>query len=169
MPALTDGEIRQALKRIEISRKQEVLSEGDGKHREGRAAFALYAQAVVAGRMDGAAVARRPAHQIQDRLVPDALACRCARAMADHVRSYIRVAFSWGLKAELDYRSTSRRRFKLIYNAAADILSQRSTFASHARVRSFDLRTSLWGKPNFLRSNSCVGAKLETAPHCQTK
>src|ERR1700730_15864568 len=46
---------------------------------------------------------------------------RGKRAMADHMRSYIRSAYSWGLKSELDYRSTSPRRFKLVSNPAADI------------------------------------------------
>jgi integrase len=46
---------------------------------------------------------------------------RGASAMADHTRSYIRSAFSWGLKAEHDYRSNSRRRFKLTVNPAAGI------------------------------------------------
>ena len=41
--------------------------------------------------------------------------------MADHVRSYIRSAYSWGLKAEHDYRSTSPRRFRLVDNPAAGI------------------------------------------------
>jgi hypothetical protein len=42
-------------------------------------------------------------------------------AMADHVGSYIRSAYSWGLKSELNYRRTSPRRFKLVSNPAADI------------------------------------------------
>jgi integrase len=42
-------------------------------------------------------------------------------AMADHVRSYVRSAYSWGLKSELDYRSTSPRRFRLTSNPAAGI------------------------------------------------
>lgn len=46
---------------------------------------------------------------------------RGAKSMSDHVRSYIRSAYSWGLKSELDYRSTSPRRFKLHSNPAADI------------------------------------------------
>lgn len=46
---------------------------------------------------------------------------RGARAMADHVRSYIRAAYSWGMKSELDYRNTSPRRFRLVYNPAAGI------------------------------------------------
>jgi integrase len=46
---------------------------------------------------------------------------RGARSMADHVRSYIRSAYSWGLKSENDYRNTSPRRFRLAYNPAADI------------------------------------------------
>src|SRR3546814_9729203 len=35
---------------------------------------------------------------------------RGKRSMADHVRSDIRSAFSWGLKSEHDYRSVSARR-----------------------------------------------------------
>jgi integrase len=46
---------------------------------------------------------------------------RGKRALADHVRSYIRSAFSWGIKAERDYRNSSPRRFKLVHNPAADI------------------------------------------------
>jgi integrase len=43
------------------------------------------------------------------------------RSMADHVRSYIRSAYSWGLKSEHDYRSVSQRGFRLVYNPAAAI------------------------------------------------
>lgn len=46
---------------------------------------------------------------------------RGAPAMADHVRSYIRAAYSWGTKSEHDYRNTSIRRFHLVYNPAAGI------------------------------------------------
>lgn len=46
---------------------------------------------------------------------------RGARAMADHVRGYIHAAFSWGMKAEHDYRSSSPRRFRLAYNPASGI------------------------------------------------
>jgi len=46
---------------------------------------------------------------------------RGKRSMADHVRSYIRSAYSWGLKSEHDYRSTAARRFHLVYNPAAGI------------------------------------------------
>lgn len=46
---------------------------------------------------------------------------RGARSMADHVRSYCRSAYSWGLRSELDYRSTSPRRFNIHSNPAADI------------------------------------------------
>jgi hypothetical protein len=42
-------------------------------------------------------------------------------AMADHVRSYIRSAYSWGIKSEHDYRNASPRRFKLVNNPAAGI------------------------------------------------
>lgn len=46
---------------------------------------------------------------------------RGKRSMADHVRSYIRSAYSWGMKSEHDYRSTSPRRFMLVSNPAAGI------------------------------------------------
>jgi integrase len=46
---------------------------------------------------------------------------RGAKSMADHVRSYVRSAYSWGIKSEHDYRSTSPRRFKLTINPAAGI------------------------------------------------
>ncbi|WP_029907431.1 site-specific integrase [Caulobacter sp. UNC358MFTsu5.1] len=46
---------------------------------------------------------------------------RGTRSMADHVRGYIRSAFSWGLKSEHDYRSTAPRRFGLVLNPAAGI------------------------------------------------
>jgi integrase len=46
---------------------------------------------------------------------------RGKKSMADHVRSYVHAAYSWGLKSELDYRSTSQRRFRLVYNPAAGI------------------------------------------------
>jgi integrase len=46
---------------------------------------------------------------------------RGKRAMADHVRSYIRSAYSWAIKSEHDYRSSSPRRFKMVANPAAGI------------------------------------------------
>ncbi len=46
---------------------------------------------------------------------------RGKRSMADHVRCYIRSAYSWGLKSEHDYRSASPRRFRLVHNPAAGI------------------------------------------------
>jgi integrase len=46
---------------------------------------------------------------------------RGAHAMADHVRSYIRSAYSWAMKSEHDYRTNSPRRFKLAGNPAAGI------------------------------------------------
>ena len=46
---------------------------------------------------------------------------RGKRAMADHVRSYIRSAYSWAIKSEHDYRTSSPRRFKLVSNPAAGI------------------------------------------------
>jgi len=46
---------------------------------------------------------------------------RGRHAMADHVRGYIHAAYSWGMKSEHDYRTSSPRRFKLLYNPAAGI------------------------------------------------
>jgi integrase len=46
---------------------------------------------------------------------------RGARAMADHVRSYIHSAYSWGMKSDNDYRNTSPRRFRIPFNPAAGI------------------------------------------------
>jgi integrase len=46
---------------------------------------------------------------------------RGKRAMADHVRSYIRSAYSWAIKSEHDYRNSAPRRFKLVANPAAGI------------------------------------------------
>jgi hypothetical protein len=37
------------------------------------------------------------------------------------LRSYVYAAYSWRLKSEHDYRSTSQRRFRLVYNPAAGI------------------------------------------------
>jgi integrase len=46
---------------------------------------------------------------------------RGARAMADHVRSYIHSAYSWGMKSDNDYRNASPRRFRIPFNPAAGI------------------------------------------------
>lgn len=46
---------------------------------------------------------------------------RGKRSMADHVRSYVRSAYSWAMKSEHDYRSTSPRRFGITTNPAAGI------------------------------------------------
>lgn len=66
----------------------------------------------------------RPARDIEPDEITDIIRPiyeRGKRSMADHVRSYIRSAYSWGLKSEHDYRSTSARRFRLLYNPAAGI------------------------------------------------
>lgn len=55
---------------------------------------------------------------------------RGKRSMADHVRSYILSAFSWGLKSEHDYRSTAARRFRLTYNPAAGIPTEPKTIGT---------------------------------------
>jgi integrase len=208
MPALTDGEIRQAFKRVETSRKQETLSDGEGKGtgrlvlflrpmpkrvlaewmaqqwrggrrikakigsyptlslKDARAIFQRdYADIILKRRSIKIAGDARPGtvadlfegyvrsltnenksswenieyclNKVADTLGRNTLArditpddvlgvlrpiyMRGKRAMADHVRSYIRSAYSWGLKSELDYRGTSPRRFRLVSNPAADI------------------------------------------------
>ncbi|EJL24485.1 phage integrase family protein [Caulobacter sp. AP07] len=66
----------------------------------------------------------RPARDIEPQEVVAAIRpiyARGARSMADHVRGYIRSAFSWGLKSENDYRNSAPRRFGLIQNPAAGI------------------------------------------------
>jgi integrase len=46
---------------------------------------------------------------------------RGSRAMADHVRGYVRAAYSWGMKSEQDYRAASPRCFRIIHNPAGGI------------------------------------------------
>jgi integrase len=55
---------------------------------------------------------------------------RGRRSFADHMRSTVRAAFSWGLKAEHDYRSTTPRRFRLVMNPAAGIPTEPKTVGS---------------------------------------
>jgi integrase len=55
---------------------------------------------------------------------------RGKRSMADHVRSYIRSAFSWGIKSEHDYRSSAARRFRLTHNPAAGIPTEPKTIGT---------------------------------------
>ena len=64
----------------------------------------------------------RPAQDIEPDEVTEVLRPifeRGATSMAGHVRSYIRAAYSWGMKSEHDYRNVSLRRFRLVYNPAA--------------------------------------------------
>jgi integrase len=66
----------------------------------------------------------RPAREIEPDEIVEVIRPiyeRGKKAMADHVRSYVHAAYSWGLKSEHDYRSASQRRFRLIYNPAAGI------------------------------------------------
>jgi hypothetical protein len=75
----------------------------------------------------------RPAREIEPDEVVDIIRPiyeRGARAMADHVRGYIRAAYSWGMKSEHDYRTTSPRRFNLVYNPAAGIPTEPKTVGS---------------------------------------
>lgn len=208
MASLSDGTIRQALKRVELSGKQENLADGEGRG-TGRLILALrpmptrvtadwmaqqwrdgrrfkkkigaypstslaqarelfkrdFADAIQKGRSIKIAGDTRPgtvadlfegyvaalkaagkpswketekglnkvagtlgrnrlAREIEAEEIVDVIRPiyeRGARAMADHVRGYIHAAFSWGMKSEHDYRSTSPRRFRLAYNPATGI------------------------------------------------
>lgn len=208
MPSLTDGQIRNAIKRVEKTKKQETLTDGEGrgvgrlilviKPMPTRTVSNWYAQQWISNKRrlskmgdyphmplaeareifnrdyagainKGASIkvqgdtrpgtvgdlfeaycdhleasgkkshkeARKGLNKIADSLGRNRLAReiepedvlnvirpifeRGKRSMADHVRSYIRSAFSFGLKSELDYRSTSPRRFRLVHNPAASI------------------------------------------------
>lgn len=67
----------------------------------------------------------RPARDVTPQEITAILApiySRGSRSMADHARGYLRAAFSWGLKADNDYRQPGKqRRFMLERNPAADI------------------------------------------------
>jgi hypothetical protein len=208
MPSLTDGAIRQALKRVAKSRRQEALIDGEGRGtgrlvlilkpmptrvtaewmvqqwRDGRRskskvgsypAMSLsaareifkrdYAELILKGASIKIAGDTRPGtvadlfdayiqnlkssdksswldtesnlnkaanilgrNRLAREISPDDVLAvlrpiyeRGKRSMADHMRSYIRSAYSWGIKAEHDYRNTSPRRFGLANNPAAGI------------------------------------------------
>ena len=66
----------------------------------------------------------RPAREIEPDEIVEVIRPiyeRGKKAMADHVRSYVHAAYSWGMKSEHDYRSASQRRFRLVYNPASGI------------------------------------------------
>ena len=208
MPSLTDTTIRHALKRVELSGKQENLADGEGRG-TGRLVLVLkpmpkrvtadwmaqqwrdnkrtkkklgsypsmslaqarevfkrdFADVIQKGRSIKIATDARPGtvadlfegyvaslkaagkpswketekglNKIADTLGRNRLAReieseeivelirpiyeRGARSMADHVRCYIHAAYSWGMKSDNDYRSTSPRRFRIPFNPAAGI------------------------------------------------
>jgi len=214
MAALTDGQIRNALKRAEKAQKTETLADGEGrgtgrlvlilKPTSTRVTATFYAQQWLEGKrrlkkigeyphttlanarevferdfagainkgtsikvqgdtrpgtvgdlFDGYAdwlqdsgkmshkEARKGLNKIADQLGRNRLARdiepvdvlnvlrpiyeRGKKAMADHVRSYVRSAYGWGMKSENDYRSTSPRRFNLASNPAAGIPTEPKT------------------------------------------
>ena len=75
----------------------------------------------------------RPARDIEPEEITEIIRPiyeRGKRSMADHVRSYIRSAFSWGIKSEHDYRSSAARRFRLTHNPAAGIPTEPKTIGT---------------------------------------
>jgi integrase len=66
----------------------------------------------------------RPAREIEPEEIVEVIRPiyeRGKKSMADHVRSYIHAAFSWGMKSEHDYRRSKPRRYRLVHNPAAGI------------------------------------------------
>jgi hypothetical protein len=55
---------------------------------------------------------------------------RGKRVMADAMRSYIRAAFSWGIKSENDYRTNAPRRFMIARNPAESIPTEPKNLSS---------------------------------------
>ena len=89
----------------------------------------------------------RPARDIEPDEITDVIRPiydRGKRSMADHVRSYIRSAYSWGMKSEHDYRSASQRRFRLVYNPAAGIPTEPKKVGSRWLYEEEFLRLYRW-------------------------
>jgi len=83
--------------------------------REARKSLTKVADALGAG---------RPAREIAPEEIIEVIRPiyrRGSKGMADHVRGYVRAAFSWGMKSELDYRCVRPRRFGIVVNPAAGI------------------------------------------------
>lgn len=89
----------------------------------------------------------RPARDIEPDEISDVIRPifeRGKKSMADHVRSYIRSAYSWGLKSEHDYRSNSLRRFYLVMNPAAGIPTEPKTVGTRWLDEDEFLRLHRW-------------------------
>lgn len=69
---------------------------------------------------------------------------RGRKSFADHMRSTIRAAFSWGLKVENDYRSAAPRRFRLIMNPAAGIPTEPKVVGSRWLTEKEFVRLFRW-------------------------
>lgn len=70
----------------------------------------------------------RPAREVEPDEIVEAIRPvydRGAKRMADAIRSYVRSAYSWGMKSENDYRINTTRRFRLAYNPAAGIPTEK--------------------------------------------
>ena len=88
---------------------------------------------------------------------------RDARSMADHVRSYVRSAYSWGLKSEHDYRSTSPRRFQLAGNPASGIPTEPKVTGTRWLGESEYLQLYRWLRMSERARSSIISSRYPTA------
>jgi integrase len=139
-PSMTLSQAREVFKRdfaASIQKRRSIKLSGDSRPGTVADLFEAYVAALKASEKPSwletekcltkvaSALGRdRLAREVEPEEVVEAIRPiydRGARSMADHVRSYVRSAYSWGLKSELDYRSSSPRRFGLHFNPASGI------------------------------------------------
>jgi integrase len=101
----------------------------------------------VLGKLADAIGRNRPAREVTPEEVVAVIRPvyeRGRKAFADHMRSAIRAAFSWGLKVENDYRSTAPRRFRLVMNPAAGIPTETKVVGSRWLTEKEFVRLFRW-------------------------
>jgi integrase len=96
---------------------------------------------------------------------------RGSASMADHMRTYIRAAFSWGLKSELDYRSSAPKRYGLTSNPAADIPAEPKTVGQRwLELPEFKAVYAWLGGPeNLATEHYCKAIKLLMLTGCRVQ
>src|SRR5580704_14166125 len=65
-------------------------------------------------------------------------------SMADHMRGFVRSAYSWAIKSEHDYRSSAPRRFKLTSNPAGGIPTEPKVVGTRWLVEEEFVRLYHW-------------------------